>query len=68
MIDWTTIITTLIATTPLTLTSLGGLIVILRRVEKVHKATNSMKDALVASALLEGEAIGAEKERAKSAS
>ena len=64
-LDLTTVIAAFIATLPATIAAIGALIVSLRngiKVEEVHKATNSMKDALVAvtrsDALQEGHAAG----------
>lgn len=60
----------LIAGVPPTLTAAGALVVSMHtqeKVEEVHKATNSMKDALVAStrseALMEGHAEGVKDEK-----
>lgn len=66
------VIIALIACIPPTLTAAGALIVSINtqsKVEEVHKATNSMKDALVAStrseALIEGHAEGVKDEKAR---
>ncbi len=68
-LDWTQVITTFIATIPLIITSLGGLILIMRQVHEVHQATNGMKDALVAAtakaSLSEGHAAGILEEQAR---
>lgn len=56
----------LIAAVPPTLASVAALIVsivTMRKTEKVHIATNSMKDALVAAALKEGHAAGVKDEK-----
>ena len=58
----------IIASVPPTLASIAALVVSLRngrKVEEVHKATNSMKDALVAAAKLEGHAQGVADEKAR---
>ena len=62
------IILALIAGIPPTLASLSALIISLRngkKVDEVHKATNSMKDALVKAALIEGHAAGVAEEKAR---
>lgn len=68
MIDWTSIINTFVATLPLTITAIGGLLAVLYKVEQIHRATNSMKDALVATtrsdALQEGHTAGVAEEKA----
>ncbi len=61
-----TVLLALIAGFPATIASISALIVVLktrRQVEEVHKATNSMKDALVAAALVTGHAAGVKEER-----
>lgn len=67
------VLTAFIATIPATIAAITALIVVLRssskvakveaNVEKIEKATNSMKDALVASALVEGHAEGVKDEK-----
>ncbi len=60
------VIVSLIASIPPTLAAVAALIVSMRngrKVEEVHKATNSMKDALVAAALIQGHAEGVKEER-----
>ncbi len=57
----------ILAALPATIASVGALIVTIRtsgKVEAVHIATNSMKDALVAAALIEGHGKGVADERA----
>ena len=55
--------TTFIGTLPAIIVAATGLIVVLRKIEQVHKATNSMKDALVTAALAEGKSLGIKEER-----
>ena len=55
------VILAIIAGVPATIAALGALIVSIltfRKTEVIHKATNSMKDALVAAATKEGHAAG----------
>lgn len=62
------VIVALITAVPPTIASVAALIVSImngRKVEAVHKATNSMKDALVAAAKLEGHAAGVAEEQAR---
>lgn len=44
-------------------TSLGGFVVLLRKVEIIHKATNSMTDKLVAVTAKESHAAGVKEEK-----
>jgi len=65
-LDLTAILIAAIASIPPTLAAVGALIISLNTQEKVAKvehATNSMKDALVKAALLEGEVAGVAKEK-----
>lgn len=58
----------LIVAVPTTITSVATLIVAVKsaqKVEEVHRATNSMKDALVAAALIEGHAKGVQDEKSR---
>jgi hypothetical protein len=68
-LDWTQIINTFIATIPLMITSLAGLLLIMKQIGVIHTATNGMKDALVAStakaSLAEGHAAGVVDEQAR---
>ncbi len=60
------VIIAFVAVLPATIASVAALIVAIgtsAKVEEVHKATNSMKDALVAAALLAGKAQGVEEEK-----
>lgn len=62
-----TVVLALIAILPATIASVAALIVAFStnaKVEEVHKATNSMKDALVAAALLAGHTQGVADEKA----
>ncbi len=63
IIDWTSVINTFLATLPLTIASITGLLVVLRKVEEIRHATNSMKDALVKAAGIIGHAKGVAEER-----
>ncbi len=63
-----TAIVAFIAVLPATIAAVAALIVSLGtsvKVDEVHKATNSMKDALVAAALLAGRAQGVEEEKSR---
>lgn len=58
----------LIAGIPIIITSIANLIVTIRsniQIDLIEKNTNSMKDALVKAALIEGELTGKTKEIAK---
>lgn len=65
VIDWSTVLNTLIGSLPLIITAVTGLI----KIMQVEKNTNSMKDALVAAvkadALQTGRQEGKLEERAK---
>lgn len=57
----------IISVLPATIASIASLIIAFKntgKIEEVHKATNSMKDALVAAALIEGKNLGVAEERA----
>ncbi len=56
----------IVVSIPGTIASIATLFVAMingRKVEEVHKATNSMKDALVAAALAEGKMLGIASEK-----
>ena len=63
MIDWTSVINTFLATLPLMITAIAGLVVVVKKVDDIHHATNSMKDALIKAAGEVGHAQGVKEER-----
>jgi hypothetical protein len=67
ILDWTSIVNTFIGTLPLLISALIGGYALLHQVGVIHRATNSMKDALVAStekaSLSEGIAKGVAQEQ-----
>lgn len=68
MIAVTSVLVAFVAVLPATIASIASLVIAANtqtKVEEVHKATNSMKDALVAAAKIEGRVQGAADEKAK---
>jgi uncharacterized membrane-anchored protein YitT (DUF2179 family) len=67
ILDWTSIINTFIGTLPMLISALIGGFAVLRQIGVIHRATNSMKDALVAAtekaSLAEGIAKGVVQEQ-----
>lgn len=64
---FTAVLIAFIAVLPMTIASVATLFTAMntsKKVEEVHKATNSMKDALVAAALVAGHAQGVLDEKA----
>jgi hypothetical protein len=57
-IDWTAIVTTFFSTLPMTITAIGGLIAVIRKLNVIHKATNSIVSQLVDKADQKGDAVG----------
>ena len=57
-LNWTTIIVSIITTIPVLITAITGMMILSRRIQVIHVATNSMKDALVASTKVASELKG----------